>query len=170
MGWLSSGIATILFAGAIFGIAVLIKNRLAAAISLEVSTKLEEIKKQNSIDLAAIGTEYSRQLKDYEEQLKLRNDSRKIVDLLIYLSKGQVDVHEFNHMAWELSLILPADVVCSMAEVLINKNGTMLDLLIAVRKHLLGKEDKLAANNLLNAQQILVQEPATQAATAPAQA
>jgi hypothetical protein len=79
-------------------------------------------------------------------------------------------VHEFNRMAWELSLILPADVVCSIAEVLINQNGTMLDLLIAVRKHLLGKEDKLVASNLLNAQQILEQEPATQTSTAPAQA
>lgn len=155
IGWWDTSLAALLFAVIIVGLGFLLKTRIAAAVKRELDLNLEEVKQQNAINLAAMKLEFDRRLKDYEDELNIRSEAAKIVKLLAYCHANgkNIDGQEFNEMAWELSLYLPYEMVCRMAKVLVNGNGTILDLLIDVRKYLLDSpHDKLEAKNILASQ------------------
>lgn len=152
MGWWDTCLATILFVVGVFGLGFLLKTRITAAVKNELDENMEKVKQQNAINLSVMKLEFDRRLKDYEQELKIRSEAAKIVNLLSYCHAhgSNIDGETFNKMAWELSLYLPYELVCKMAQVLINGNGSILDLLIDVRKYLLSNEhDKLESKNIL---------------------
>lgn len=95
---------------------------------------------------------FDRLLKDYEYQLKIREKSAGVAELLSIVFSADYTPEKFNRLAWELSLWLPADIVCELTHCLCKseRNIQPKDVLIRVRKHLLGNNDTLIAENIVH--------------------
>jgi hypothetical protein len=103
---------------------------------------------QKKIDGAVAAT-----LEDYKFQLKIREQAAKVAELCALSIEPKKNADKFNQLAWELSLWLPAEIYCDLARCLCNEPGAknIKDILIDVRKHLLGKRHgNLKAENILH--------------------
>jgi len=185
LGWRDTTWGAALFLIAIVVAGWLIKKWIDSAIDNRVGKQLiatkakydgelAEQKKRHDIDLAAVKLEMDRRLKDYEEEIKVRAKAEKIVDLLVHATSGNQDAKVFNQMAWALSLYLPANIICKMAQVLVAGNGTIFDVLIETRKYLLGNQnDPLIWQNIVSmpmGNKVPAQQPVQQQiAVAPVQ-
>lgn len=153
LGIAGTSLTVLVVAGCLVGLWFILKNRISAAVKAAFDEKLEDIKNQNAINLEAIKTEYQRQIKDYEVQLKIRGEAAKIAELLAYADankNGKIDQEKFNAMAWQLTLFLPRKIVCDMAQHFVHGKPTLNELLVITRKHLLNEEeDQLAAENII---------------------
>lgn len=80
-------------------------------------------------------------LEDYRFQIRTREQAAKVAELCVLALKPKENAQRFNQLAWELSLWLPAGVYCDLSRCLCNEQGAknIKDILIDVRKHLLGK-------------------------------
>jgi hypothetical protein len=92
-------------------------------------------------------------LEDYKFQLKIREQAAKVAELCVLSLEPKKNAERFNQLAWELSLWLPAEIYCDLARCLCKAEGAknIKDILIDVRKHLLGKKHgNLKAENILH--------------------
>jgi hypothetical protein len=96
---------------------------------------------------------YDTRLKDYEFQLKIREQAARVAEFLAFAFSPQADPMRFNQLAWELSLWLPAPLVCDISRCLARdvEAKTPKQILIEVRKILLqAPNDPLLAENILH--------------------
>lgn len=97
-------------------------------------------------------------LKDYEFQLKTREKAAGVAELLTMADEPQgVSNKEFNRLAWELSLWLPPDIVCELSHCLCKSEQAKhpKEILILVRKMLLGPDDTLVAENIVHRERLI---------------
>ena len=63
--------------------------------------------------------EFSKNLEEYKDQLKIRAQAARAAELLaMELSGSDENAREFNKLAWESSLWLPANLVCDISNCL----------------------------------------------------
>src|SRR5262245_13857518 len=88
---------------------------------------------------SSIKYEFDRRLKDYEHELKIRDQAARVAELFAIAFDSKTESMRFNQLVWELSLWLPASLVCELAECLVGtkKAKTPMEILIEVRRTLL---------------------------------
>jgi hypothetical protein len=97
--------------------------------------------------------QYDRLLIDYQRQVRIREQASRVAELLAHRYSSNIDPEKFNRLAWELSLWLPAPLVCDLTRCLVaDANAkTPKEILIEVRKVLLeNPKDPLIAENLVH--------------------
>jgi hypothetical protein len=101
---------------------------------------------------ASITHEYDRKLEEYRFEMRRREQAARVAKLLALSYRPDVAVHEFNELAWELSLWLPADLVRELTRCLCRAEGAMnpKELLIAIRKQLHAAGDNLTADQIVH--------------------
>lgn len=120
-----------------------------------LKSRLEEsIKLENAKIMAEVTSKFQKELEDYKNSIKIREQAARVADFLAYAFSGSITPREFNRLAWELSLWLPADLVRDISECLASQEQskpTPKEVLIKVRKLLLqDPEDELRPENLLH--------------------
>ena len=92
---------------------------------------------------AHVKHEWDRKLEDYRSETRRREQAAQVAQLLALNYRPGTAAHEFNALAWELTLWLPADLVRELTRCLCQTEGAMSpkEVLIAIRKHLLGRDD-----------------------------
>jgi len=131
LGWSEVAVGVIILASLQFIIGLWIKARLESSI-------------KHHYDLL---------LKDYEAHLKNRERATGVAELLAVAFDPKTEPARFNKLAWELSLWLPAPLLCEISRCLVSDPGarTPKEILIQVRKILLqDKNDSLIAENILH--------------------
>jgi hypothetical protein len=101
---------------------------------------------------ASIEHEYNQKLEDYRFEMRRREQAARVAKLLAMSFRNDIPVHDFNELAWELSLWLPADLVRELTRCLCGAPGAMnpKELLIAIRKQLHSKADDLTADQIVH--------------------
>jgi hypothetical protein len=59
----------------------------------------------------SIKHEYDRKLEEYRFEMRRRDQAARVAKLLALSYQPGLPAHEFNELAWELSVWLPADIV-----------------------------------------------------------
>lgn len=100
----------------------------------------------------SIKHEYDRKLEEYRFEMRRREQAARVAKLLALSYRPGVAAHEFNELAWELSLWLPADLVRELTRCLCRADGAMnpKELLIAIRKQLHSAADDLTADQIVH--------------------
>lgn len=105
---------------------------------------------------SSIQHEYDKKLEDYRNSIRVREQAARVVDLLVHaLHEDAPNPKEFNRLAWELSLWLPAELVWDLTRLLCRdpeaKNPK--EILIEIRRSLLqDPNDKLEAAQIVHQQ------------------
>ena len=102
---------------------------------------------------ASIQHEYDRKLEDIRADIRRREQAARVAKLLaMRFRQPQPTPSEFNELAWELSLWLPADLVRELTRCICGAQGAMEPkaILIAVRKLILQKEDDLKPDQIVH--------------------
>src|SRR5436190_11196137 len=131
LGWTEVAIAVLLVAALQFLIGLWIKARLEGSIKHE----------------------YDKQLKNYESQIRVREQAARVAELLAMAFDPSVEAKRFNQLAWELSLWLPAPLVCDLSRCLVGAKDAKnpKEILIEVRKILLqSPTDSLCPENIVH--------------------
>jgi hypothetical protein len=115
----------------------------------------ESIKSEYARNLEAYKLELNKQLEDYRNDAKIREQAAKVAEFLAFVRWNQKDIkgEEFDKRAWELSLWLPTEIYIEVAKCLAGDENAkhMKQILIDVRKHLLkDKAGTLIADNILH--------------------
>lgn len=111
----------------------------------------------------SIGHEYSKKLADYQsqitqrelelqEQQEIRHRAALIADLLSHWVTNQgVDRDRLNKLSFEAFLWLPQDIAEDLSNTLAHQSGapSIKDILVKVRRHLLGPTDTLPAGDVI---------------------
>lgn len=103
--------------------------------------------------LEAVRHEYERRMEDYRNNVRIREQAARVVDLLVHAHYSTTpDPAEFNRLAWELSLWLPADLVWELTQMLCGASKKdPKDILVAVRRILLqDPNDKLEPGQIVH--------------------
>lgn len=110
---------------------------------------------------ASIKAEYDRKLADYQAELRRREQAARVAKLLALRFQDELPAHEFNELAWEVSLWLPADRVRDLTTCLCGVEGAMQpkEMLISIRKLLHGPDDNLTADQIVHKQNVPAQMP-----------
>ncbi len=100
----------------------------------------------------SIKHEYDRKLEEYRFEMRRREQAARVARLFALSYRPGVAAHEFNELAWELSLWLPADLVRELTRCLCRTDGAMNPklLLIAIRKQLHSAADDLTAEQIVH--------------------
>ena len=95
---------------------------------------------------------YDRKLEEYRSEIRRREQAARVAKLLALSYRPDVTAHEFNELAWELSLWLPADLVRELTRCLCRAEGAkdLKQLLIAIRKQLHSAGDDLRADQIVH--------------------
>src|SRR5689334_2962873 len=101
LGWTQVAVGVLLLAALQFLVGLWIKARLEGSIKHE----------------------YDRRLKDYEAQIRIREQAARVAELLAMRFDPQATPAQFNRLAWELSLWLPAQLVCDLTQCLVGVKG-----------------------------------------------
>jgi hypothetical protein len=112
-------------------------------VSLWFKTRLE----------SSIKHSYDKLLKQYESQVKIREQAARVAEFLALAFSPTIEPMRFNQLAWELSLWLPAPLVCDISRCLAGEKDakTPKEILIEVRRILLqAPNDTLRPENLLH--------------------
>jgi hypothetical protein len=131
LGWAEVGIAAILIVVLQFLGGLWIKSRIEGSIKHE----------------------YDKLLKDYEAQLKVREQAARVAELLALAFDPATQPTRFNQLAWELSLWLPASLVRDISRCLVRERDSKnpKEILIEVRKILLhAPDDTLRPENIVH--------------------
>jgi hypothetical protein len=123
--------------------AVLLVAALQFLVGLWIKARLE----------ASVKHEYDRRLKNYESQLRIRDQAARVAELFALAFSPETTPTRFNQLAWELSLWLPAPLVCDLSRCLVGDKSakTPKEILIEVRKILLeSPDDPLRPENLVH--------------------
>jgi hypothetical protein len=131
IGWMELGVAVLLLGALQFILTTWRKARLEGSITHE----------------------YDRRLKDYESQIKIRDQAARVAELLALAFDPQTTPMRFNQLAWELSLWLPAPLVCDLSRCLVGEKDAKdpKQILIDVRKVLLqSSSDTLKPGNIVH--------------------
>ena len=106
---------------------------------------------------SSIRHEYDRKLEEFRSDIRRREQAARVAKLLaLRFRQPPISAAEFNELAWELSLWLPADLVRELTRCLCGAEGAKnpKEILIAVRKHILGKDDDgLLAEQIVHMEQ-----------------
>lgn len=125
------------------GVAILLMAVLQFLLSLWIKARLE----------GSVKHEYDKLLKNYESQLRIRDQAARVAELFALAFSPKTEPARFNQLAWELSLWLPAPLVCDLTRCLVgDKNAkSPKEILIEVRKILLqSSDDPLRPENLVH--------------------
>ena len=100
----------------------------------------------------SIKHDYDRKLEEYRFEMRRREQAARVAKLLALSYRPKVDTHEFNELAWELSLWLPADLVRELTRCLCRADGAMnpKQLLTAIRKQIHSTADDLTADQIVS--------------------
>lgn len=100
----------------------------------------------------SIKHEYDCKLEEYRFEMRRREQAARVAKLLAINFRPGTTAHEFNELAWELSLWLPADLVRELTRCLCGAEGAMhpKQLLIAIRKQLHSAADNLTADQIVH--------------------
>ena len=97
---------------------------------------------------AGIRNEYDEKLELFKAEIRTREQAARVAKLFAMAADHSSSPAQFNELAWELSLWLPADIVRHITKCLCNVPNAKAhkDILIDVRKLLLqnDKDDLLA--------------------------
>jgi hypothetical protein len=99
----------------------------------------------------SIKAEYGRQLEDYKNQIKIREQAARVAELFALHYGHKPDPERLNRLIWELSLWLDAPLVCEITKCLVGvkHSKTPKEILIEVRKVLLqNPNDTLLPENI----------------------
>jgi hypothetical protein len=110
----------------------------------------------------SISHEYEKKLAEYENQLsqaeakqaeqrEIRQRAALIAELLSTWISGTYDRERLNKLSFEAFLWLPQDIAADLSNTLSHKPGapSVRDLIVKVRKHLLGDLDTLPAVDVI---------------------
>lgn len=117
-----------------------IENKLRSSIKHEYDKKLSEIQ-----------YEYAKQLSQIEHDREIIKKGELIAELLSEWISKDIDYKKLNDLSFKTFLWLPADLAAELAKVLVIKEDARhpTDILIMMRKHFLGKDDKLEAGSII---------------------
>jgi len=121
-----------------------LKARIEASVKAEYDRQLTSYKH-----------DFDKKLEDYKNEAKIREQAAKVAEFLAFVRWHQKDMkgEDFDKKAWELSLWLPTEIYIEVAKCLAGADDAkhMKQILIDVRKHLLGKDaGNLIAENILH--------------------
>jgi hypothetical protein len=142
--YITIGGAVVLLAALQWLIATLLKVRIEQSVKAEYDRQLDKYR-----------LELNKQLEDYKNEAKVREQAAKVAEFLAFVRWNQqgLDGFEFDRRAWELSLWLPTQIYVEISKCLAGDDRamSMKHILIEVRKHLL-KENAgaLVADNILH--------------------
>jgi hypothetical protein len=103
--------------------------------------------------MARLKHDFDRKLEDYRSEIRRREQAARVAKLLALSYRPDAKPHEFNELAWELSLWLPPELVRELSRCLCGADGAMSpkDILIAIRKLLLqNASDDLTADQIVH--------------------
>jgi len=103
---------------------------------------------------AGIKHEYDQKLEELKSQIKMREQAAGVASLLAMaaMDPKKTAANDFNRLAWELSIWLPAPLVRDLTRSICREHGApdLKDILIAVRKHIRGSDDGLLAAQIIH--------------------
>ncbi len=89
---------------------------------------------------------FNRKLENFRFELRVREQAARVAELLAEARDGDPNTtseraKRLNHLTWELSLWLPSEIVRELTRQLCSNEDrkTVKEILIQVRKHILGK-------------------------------
>ncbi|MFH1066984.1 MAG: hypothetical protein V1746_03705 [bacterium] len=110
------------------------------------------IKHEYDRKLSDIEHEHDRQLEEFRFEMKKQEQAARVAKLLAmrYYSDFFRPDEKFFELAWELTLWLPADIVCELSNCLCRPTSEdPRELLISIREKLQGKKDDLRAEQII---------------------
>lgn len=105
---------------------------------------------------SSIRNAYDRKLEEFRSEVRRREQAARVAKLLaMHFRQPPPSAAEFNELAWELSLWLPADLVRALTACLCGAQDAKnpKEILIEVRRHLNPQEDGLLADQIVHMEQ-----------------
>ena len=101
--------------------------------------------------LEALKQAKSEKIEEYKLDIKKREQSLRIAELLATVREGAGDPKEINKLVWELSLWLPQNTAKELSDCLLRRAGSKdpEQILIDIRKILHGPGDDLKPENIV---------------------
>jgi hypothetical protein len=118
-----------------------------------LKTRLEEsIRHEYNVALANLQNEYDRQMELFRFDQRRRERAAMIAELFAEWIAKPADVKRLNRLSFEASLWLPDDIVVELSKRLTNTADAknIKDLLVDVRRHLMGKPDAVEPGHIIH--------------------
>lgn len=120
-----------------------------------LKTRLEaSIRHEYDVALAKLQNEYDRQLELFRFEQQRRERAAMIAELFAEWIAKPPDIKRLNRLSFEASLWLPADVVVELSKRLTHTADAknIRELLVDVRRHLMGKSDGVEPGHIIQFQ------------------
>ena len=102
----------------------------------------------------SIRFEYAQQIEEYKNEIKIREQSARVAELLAEALSGDPDPKRYNRLSWELALWLPANIYSDLKYALCEPGNRehkhYKEVLIDIRKTLLKDPGNLKAEEIVH--------------------